>query len=384
MNILIIFSFFIIVLPSKLWAKKVPAVTLNADFLYFSPDKDGVQDQVTFQPKLQRIKSLSGWELQVRDAIGTIRRTFSGTKKVPESIVWDGADDFGAPCSEGSYPVLFSIWYSKNKQLDAPSLKIGLDLTPPTLSLSSEEKSARVVDELLILPTFYFSARDFSGISDWKLKLQDENKQELYSHSASGTPPPFWKVPSFTAAHAPTKITALFFVTDPAGNSGTAVPLDLSLKKQRAKKPIETASPAPAPRSQPAEKSKEYEGPFLQMTTIIFLSELFGTEAEYDSPLLSQARILLNPVAKVLQDNPGSRIIVLAHVDAGKSPEEDRALSSYFAWRVFSFLVREKGVDREAISVRGMGSAVPIATNQTSLGRSRNRRIEIQFFLPQE
>jgi len=71
-------------------------------------------------------------------------------------------------------------------------------------------------------------------------------------------------------------------------------------------------------------------------------------------------------------------------VDPKKSDKEAKAHSSHYAWRVFSFFVKDSGVARNSVSVKGLGAEVPIATNRTRLGRSRNRRIEIQLFLPSE
>lgn len=369
-----------------LWAKKDAKVTLQTDFLAFSPNKDGVQDQVTFRPIVENVKAVGTWELQLRDALGMIRRTFSGSKNLPESIPWNGTDDFGAPCAEGSYQVLFSLWDSKHRQKDAPSLSIALDLTPPTISLSSEEKSAQLKDELLLLPTFYLSAVDLSGIHSWKLKLQDEKKQELYFQAGKETIPSSYQIPPLTVSPSPEKLTLIFSVMDTAGNSGDSAPLDFPVKKEVTKKLSETLSSSPlaTAKTKNLPKEKELEGRFLQMTAILFISDLFGANAVFGTPLVSQSRTLLNPVAKTLLDSPGARATILGHVDATKSAEDDRALSSYFAWRVYSYLVKEMGVDRDAVTVKGLGSSAPIAENRTPLGRARNRRIEIQFFLPSQ
>ena len=359
------------ILPGNLLAKKISAVALLTDFLFFSPNKDGIQDDLILYPKLENVKSVAGWELQLRDASGTIRRTIASTKNLPSSFLWDGTDDFGAPCAEGNYEVILAVWDTKNRHFPAPSLAVTLDLTPPTISLDIDEKSIFVKEDLLSFPTFYLSAVDLSGISNWKLELQDPNKQEFYSQSSTHSLPTDWIIPPVSINPAVKKFTALLFVIDKAGNKGTSPPIELTIRKEPAKKSEEIAS-------------NDAEGPFLQMTTILFVSELFGPDANYGSSLLPQAKILLDPISKTLLDSTGSRATVLGHVDSGKNRNEDKALSSYFAWRVFSYLVREKRVDKNTVAVRGMGSDVPIGDNRTSLGRARNRRIEIQFFLPQE
>jgi len=42
-------------------------------------------------------------------------------------------------------------------------------------------------------------------------------------------------------------------------------------------------------------------------------------------------------------------------------------------------LLKKKGVAGDRIIVKGLGDAVPVASNRTKAGRSKNRRVEIKL-----
>lgn len=385
----------IFVFADRGMAKKNPSVTIEAESSFFSPNKDGVQDEIIFKIQAIQLKSVLSWELQFQDSAGVVRKTISGTKKLPASIIWDGSDDFGAPCLEGAYQVSFKAWDEKNQLLSAPPLRVVLDLTPPTISLTAPTKTfflpllktegkEGTIPPPVYTPkvgqdpqtgggtipsaTFYFSAVDLSGIAKWKLQMLDSNKQEFFSEDSTAPLPAAWRLSGKKVSIPIGKTTAILFVTDQAGNRGSSPPIELEVQTQSEQK------------SAPAEKGEVEQ--FLQWTNILSISDLFGKDADNQSALSPQASVLLDPLAKAILDSPGARTTILGHVDSRKNPKEEKALSSYFAWRVYSYFVRQKGVDKNAIAVKGLGADVPIADNRTLLGRARNRRIEMQIFLP--
>lgn len=88
---------------------------------------------------------------------------------------------------------------------------------------------------------------------------------------------------------------------------------------------------------------------------------------------------LLSKIAEAIASFPGARIEVRGHTDATGAKDTNRALSASRAENVLEFLVKTKSVDRQQISAIGEGSDRPIATNATSEGRARNRRIEVRI-----
>jgi outer membrane protein OmpA-like peptidoglycan-associated protein len=363
-----------------LWAKKLPMLTLSTDCLFFSPNKDKMKDELVLKIEVENIKSVVSWEVQVLDTGGSVRKTFAGTGDIPSEITWSGQDEFGALCAEGTYEVFLRAWDKKNQHYVTTPLRCVLDLTPPTVSLSASEKRFLYKDGLPSGVTFYFSAVDLSGIGDWRLTVLDAARKEYYAYASSGSLPSSWAYPEEHIPSGPG--TVVLTVTDLAGNRGSSPPLEMGSTAENSSVPA-PANPARAVNpDQPAVDA--YSGPYLQLTTIMSVADLFGNGADNQSLLQPQAAILLDPLAEAILSAPGTRVTILGHVDQQKSPESARALSSYFAWRVFSYLVKNKGVNKNSISVKGLGATLPIGDNHSSQGRARNRRVEIQMFLPAE
>lgn len=74
---------------------------------------------------------------------------------------------------------------------------------------------------------------------------------------------------------------------------------------------------------------------------------------------------------------PGSAVSVEGHTDANGSDSSNLILSQDRADAVKHYLVTSFNADAEKISSVGYGEARPVATNETPVGRSRNRRIDV-------
>jgi len=69
-------------------------------------------------------------------------------------------------------------------------------------------------------------------------------------------------------------------------------------------------------------------------------------------------------------------IRIVGHTDASGTEKGNVKLSKHRAESVESYLV-SSGIDPEAITAEGMGSGIPIGSNDTIEGRRKNRRVEI-------
>ncbi|HTQ48588.1 MAG TPA: OmpA family protein [Polyangiaceae bacterium] len=98
------------------------------------------------------------------------------------------------------------------------------------------------------------------------------------------------------------------------------------------------------------------------------------------SELKPEGKRALSGIAAVLATIPGRQFQVAGHTDDEPirvSPYKSNwDLSTARSLEVTSFLV-SKGVDPQALSAAGYGEFDPIDTNQTSRGKSHNRRTEI-------
>jgi outer membrane protein OmpA-like peptidoglycan-associated protein len=86
----------------------------------------------------------------------------------------------------------------------------------------------------------------------------------------------------------------------------------------------------------------------------------------------------INRVARVLNQYPDTLIRVEGHTDSKGSDEYNMGLSKRRAAAVKT-LLSLRGVAENRIEVVGYGKTMPIATNDTELGRQKNRRVEIKI-----
>lgn len=84
----------------------------------------------------------------------------------------------------------------------------------------------------------------------------------------------------------------------------------------------------------------------------------------------------LRPLAGYLRDNPGVRVAIDGHTDARASDAYNKALSLRRADAVRAAF-DELGVTRARFSVAGYGERQPVASNATTAGMQRNRRVEV-------
>ncbi len=87
---------------------------------------------------------------------------------------------------------------------------------------------------------------------------------------------------------------------------------------------------------------------------------------------------VLDRIARYLAQHPQQAINVRGYTDSSGSPGYNETVSIFRANAVKSYLIG-KGAYPEKIWVFAMGDANPIASNETSEGRKKNRRVEIEF-----
>ncbi len=98
---------------------------------------------------------------------------------------------------------------------------------------------------------------------------------------------------------------------------------------------------------------------------------------DYDKYSLRKDAIFnVSEIANVIKQYPERRIAVEGHTDSTGTMEYNQGLSERRAYAVADELVAT-GVSRRRIGAHGYGESDPIATNRTSDGRQRNRRVEV-------
>ena len=87
---------------------------------------------------------------------------------------------------------------------------------------------------------------------------------------------------------------------------------------------------------------------------------------------------ILDRIAQYLKKHSDKTILVRGYTDDTGSDGYNESVSRFRAGAVKSYLLG-KGAPADNIKVFGMGRVNPIASNDTALGRSQNRRVEIEF-----
>lgn len=93
---------------------------------------------------------------------------------------------------------------------------------------------------------------------------------------------------------------------------------------------------------------------------------------EVNKPLLDRA-------AKIMNEVPDMKLMIIGHTDKTASSEYNMKLSQERADAVKNYLVSQ-GVDASKLMTKGMGEKDPIADNSTDQGKFRNRRIEFTVY----
>jgi outer membrane protein OmpA-like peptidoglycan-associated protein len=99
--------------------------------------------------------------------------------------------------------------------------------------------------------------------------------------------------------------------------------------------------------------------------------------------MLSSAEDKLTQVADALKAQGDRKIMVEGYTDSRGSDDTSQVLSQRRADAVRSYLVT-LGVPGDRIEARGLGSARPVASNDSDEGRADNRRVEIVVVKPLE
>src|SRR6202140_4655857 len=107
---------------------------------------------------------------------------------------------------------------------------------------------------------------------------------------------------------------------------------------------------------------------------IVSMSDVLFDTGKYS--LKPGAREKLAKVAGILLAYPSLNIEVGGYTDNVGSDDMNQTLSENRAGSVRDFLIQE-GVLTRAISAKGFGNSLPVATNDNSSGRQQNRRVEL-------
>lgn len=95
------------------------------------------------------------------------------------------------------------------------------------------------------------------------------------------------------------------------------------------------------------------------------------------SALKPESEEQLREISALLKDRPTLKIHVVGHTDNVGDLNKNMDLSKRRAQAVVDALTSKHGVAKARLNAAGVGSLVPIESNDTEAGRARNRRVDL-------
>jgi outer membrane protein OmpA-like peptidoglycan-associated protein len=105
---------------------------------------------------------------------------------------------------------------------------------------------------------------------------------------------------------------------------------------------------------------------------------LYGVYFDTDKDVVRQdSRQTLQEIAKLLQSQPQLKLHIVGHTDNQGTSEHNLDLSRRRATNVVRELASKFGIAADRLDAFGAGWYAPVATNDSSDGRAKNRRVEL-------
>ena len=85
----------------------------------------------------------------------------------------------------------------------------------------------------------------------------------------------------------------------------------------------------------------------------------------------------MQDVVKYIIKNPKAILTIIGHTDNSGTTQQNLILSKKRVESVKDYLVDNFNIDQQRLKTQGVGSAKPVADNDTEEGRKNNRRVTI-------
>ncbi|MBA7509519.1 Outer membrane protein A [subsurface metagenome] len=122
----------------------------------FSPNGDGIDDTVTLQLKAQDANEIRSWMVEIYNRQGKLAKTFKAEEPLPQSIVWDGKDDYyKATVPAGEYRVKLVVYDVAWNKGTSSSKKLKVEMPLPKLGkgikVEKEERGLKITFSVKVL-----------------------------------------------------------------------------------------------------------------------------------------------------------------------------------------------------------------------------------------
>jgi len=139
-------------------------------------------------------------------------------------------------------------------------------------------------------------------------------------------------------------------------------------------------------------QKKELESTLPENTKVESINDGEALKVTFDSGILfatnsstisSASKSALRNLATSLNNNPETNIKIVGHTDNVGNVDYNQTLSEKRAKSVYDYLMDDQGIGSKRMTYEGHGMKEPVADNNSEIGRSQNRRVEI-LIIPNE
>lgn len=165
---------------------KFPTLTTEVPYLFFSPDKDGVQDNLPITVK--DCSTEKKWTAEVRNSKDKAIKTYTWSDKVP-SFMWDGTDKEGNPAENGKYSIVIYCTDDAGNNFSTEIKNIVMDNRETKIYLTAEyEGISPNNDKVLDVQTFNIKASVKEDLASWTFNIKNEKGNVVYKLTEKDTP----------------------------------------------------------------------------------------------------------------------------------------------------------------------------------------------------
>ncbi len=172
--------------------KKDPETSVSLSETIFSPNNDDDQDTVAISQNLKDTggSPIADWTGTVKDSANTVRKTFSGTDKSPENLVWDGKADDGKLVQDGAFTYQLSVTDKAGNSWQSSTYQVTVDArdTPVWVDIDNIYFSPNG-DDVKEVATMTVGGDVTDGVKSWILSITDEAGAVQWKKSGAGTLP---------------------------------------------------------------------------------------------------------------------------------------------------------------------------------------------------
>lgn len=333
----------------------------------FSPNGDGIMENVGFNVTASFPENMVAWTLDVLTGSGTSVRTIGGSGRIPQRVTWDGRDQDGG-MTEGWYAASVAIEYL-NGNVGSASSQAGtvLDITSPILTVSSAPTPfSPDNDGFDDLMTISLAAADATAIEEWSAVITDPAGNPFRTYSGIGALPRqlTWNGLSDDGELAQSAEDYLITVTarDSVWNTGSAghtLPVDILVLREGDRLRIVISS--------------IYFKPF----TADYLS-IAPEDAERNLRTLDRLAEILTKYGQYQIRLEGHAVRVYWNDPQRLQTEEREVLLPLSTQRaeVIRQALIERGIAASRMTTEGFGGTQPVVPHGDLENRWKNRRVE--------